>query len=703
MATPADVPVRKLRDSSPCARTASPSVPQPTAPLAPVPHCPTLPHTRSLAPTPRTASTPTRWAALAAAVCVGLTAAEAGAQSADATSSAPLVSGGPVRLRQPVSASAAPQARDASASQRAGDSYLSEQNVTPYGGRNIVPTPKYKPGEFETFVQSLVGATESRRGNGDPAGEGFGIRRFGSELMTPRNGSEASANTGDSALVPPDYVVGAGDELIVNLWGSVDADLKLPVDRTGRINIPRVGPIMVAGVRYADLPEVLRRRIGTVFKGFDLSVALGQLRGVRVYVTGFVNRPGAYHLNSLSTVAQALVKAGGPAAAGSFRQIQLKRAGQAPVPFDLYDLLLKGERAGDKLLQSDDVIHVPAAGAQVALIGSVNQPAIFEVKPGERVDDVLTMAGGFSPVADRSRVSVERLDERNGARVVQLALPLSNRAEVANGDVLRAFSLVEVTLSGQRQNKRVRVEGEVQRPGDYLLPATSTLQDAIAAAGGLSPSAYVFGTEFSRESVQATQQVNYDRALRDLETELTRSTSTQRTSTADDAAAQTARAASTSRLVEQLRAVRPTGRVVLQLPPDGKELPPLVVENGDRLYFPPRSTTVGVFGSVFNGGSYLHAEGRGVDDYLKLAGGPTRGADAGSTFVIRANGSVVSARQSSSWVSNGSLAGLKAEPGDTVFVPEEANKTTLVQNLKDWTQILSQFGLGLAAIKTLGN
>jgi protein involved in polysaccharide export with SLBB domain len=319
------------------------------------------------------------------------------------------------------------------------------------------------------------------------------------------------------------------------------------------------------------------------------------------------------------------------------------------------------------------------------------------------VGDVLRMAGGFNPVADQTRLSVERLDDRNGARIVQLAMPLATRGEVANGDVLRAYSMVDVALSSQRQNKRVRVEGEVQRPGDYLLPANSTLQDAIAAAGGLSPSAYVFGTEFSRESVQVTQQANYDKALRDLETELTRATSTQRTSNADDAAAQTARAASTTRLVEQMRAVRPTGRVVLQIPPNSRELPALVVEDGDRLYFPSRSTTVGVFGSVFNGGSYLHTDGRAIDEYLRLAGGPTRGADSGSTFVIRANGSVVSARQSESWLGNGALSGLKAEPGDTVFVPEEANKTTLVQNLKDWTQILSQFGLGLAAIKTLGN
>ena len=113
---------------------------------------------------------------------------------------------------------------------------------------------------------------------------------------------------------------------------------------------------------------------------------------------------------------------------------------------------------------------------------------------------------------------------------------------------------------------------------------------------------------------------------------------------------------------------------------------------------------MGVFGSVFNAGSYLYGEGRGVDEYLNLAGGPTRGADAGSTFVIRANGSVVSGRQNGGWFNRGTgLAGVKAEAGDTVFVPEEMNKTTFVQNAKDWTQILSQFGLGLAAIKTLGN
>jgi polysaccharide biosynthesis/export protein len=145
--------------------------------------------------------------------------------------------------------------------------------------------------------------------------------------------------------------------------------------------------------------------------------------------------------------------------------------------------------------------------------------------------------------------------------------------------------------------------------------------------------------------------------------------------------------------------VRPSGRVVLQLEPEGRELPPLALEDGDRLLVPPRPTSIGVFGSVFNGGSYLFNPGRSLEDYLALAGGPKRGADERSTFVIRANGSVVSNQQKSGWFGSGSgLGGVRAEPGDTIFMPEELEKTNFTQAAKDWTQILYQFGLGIAGI-----
>ncbi|MCR5866977.1 SLBB domain-containing protein [Aquincola sp. J276] len=502
--------------------------------------------------------------------------------------------------------------------------------------------------------------------------------------------------------VPADYLITPGDEIALTIWGSVDADLRLVVDRAGRLNIPRVGSVLVSGVRYGDLPSLLNQRVAQVFRNFQLSVSLGQLRSIRIYVTGFTAKPGSYTVSSLSTVVNGLMRAGGPSAAGTFRNIELRRAGKLVSRLDLYDLLIKGDRSGDRVLQPEDVIHIGAVGTQTAVIGSVNKPAIFELKKGETVDDVLRMAGGLTAVADRGRLSVERLDERIGARVSQLRLPEDLNQTPSSGDVLRAFSAVEATLPQDKQNKRVRIEGEVARPGDYILPPNSSIGDAIRVAGGLTPNAYVFGTEFSRESVRMTQQENYERALRDLETEFAKRTSTQRALTADEAAIQASQGSGATRLIERLRAVRPTGRIVLQLDPVAAQLPDLVIESGDRIYIPSIPTSVGVFGSVFNGGSYLYSNDRKVTDYVRLAGGTTRGADDGSAFVLRANGSVVSARQSSGFFSGGNLD-VPALPGDTVFVPEELNKTTFLQSAKEWTQILYQFGLGAAALQTLKN
>ena len=554
------------------------------------------------------------------------------------------------------------------------------------------------PGEFERFVQRQSPDVD--------------IRRLGSDLVTGETpvgyggqtgggGTQGSAEL--SPVVPADYVVAPGDEVLLTLWGSVEADLRLAVDRGGRINIPRIGAVQVSGVRNADLQEVVSRRVAQVFKNFQMSVTLGQLRGIRVFVTGFVVRPGAYTVSSLSSVVASLMRAGGPSAAGSFRNITLRRGAQAVATLDLYELLLRGDRSADRVLQAGDVVHVGAVGPQVGFIGSVNRPAIVEMKPGETVADALTMAGGFSAVADRSRLAVERLQERNAQRVALLELPRDLGLPLGHGDVLRAFSAVEAVLPTQRQSKRVRVEGEVQRPGEYVLPESSNVADAMRAAGGLTPNAYLYATEFMRESVRQTQQQNYDRALRDMETDLARTNSAQRVSSADDAASQQARTSSNARLVERLRSLKPTGRVVLSMAPTTKELPNLALEDGDRIYVPPTPTTVGVFGSVFNVGSYLFNGSRAIGEYLQLAGGPTRGADVKSTFVIRPNGSVISElqRSSGSFFGGASLASVTAEPGDTIFVPEELDKTTFIQSAKDWAQILSQFGLGVAAFRSI--
>ncbi|HLO96269.1 MAG TPA: SLBB domain-containing protein [Burkholderiaceae bacterium] len=548
--------------------------------------------------------------------------------------------------------------------------------------------------DFERYVQR-----QQSRLTGEPLVNSV-VRRLGSDLMA----ADTSRESGAIGL-PDDYVLGIDDEIELSLWGSVEGQLRLVVDKTGRITIPRVGAVQVAGTKLGELNTTLTQRVARVFKNFQLNANVSRIKTIRVYVTGFVKRPGMQALSGLSTVLGAVMQAGGPAAGGSFRQVELRRKGKTLSQVDLYDLLVKGDKRGDVALLPDDVVHIRPVGEQIAVLGAVNKPAIVELKRGETLQDAIELVGGLAPVADQRKIVIESVEGSDERRIAEVPLAQSGRYALRNGDVVRALASVDLSLPQDRQAKRVRIEGEVLKPGEYVLPANATVEQALKAAGGLSGGAYVFGTELNRESVRIAQQANYDRALRDLETDLTRATSTQKAISADDATAQQVRATNTSRLIDRLRAVRPTGRIVLQLEPTARTLPDLLLEDGDRLLIPPIPSTVGVFGSVFNAGSYLHKPSTSIEDALRLAGGPTRGADTSSTFVIRANGSVISARQSQGgWLSIGnSLAGLQALPGDTIFVPEELNKTTFVQEAKEWTQILYQFGLGAAALKTIKN
>jgi protein involved in polysaccharide export with SLBB domain len=596
----------------------------------------------------------------------------------------------------------------------------------------------YQPGEFERYVQKRARELQNQGrtpdadldqeqepqpllqdrdvGTNNPAGSNGGVRtidvqaparqasvqvrRFGANLMTD---SSSFVTQDPLPAVPSDYIVRPGDELQLTIWGAVDADLRLTVDRSGNIAVPRVGSIQVAGVRSGDLNDTISRRVGRTFRNFQLSATLGQVRAIRVFVGGYVQHPGSVTVSGLSSILHALMRAGGPAAAGSFRDIHLRRGGKEVAVFDLYDLLLKGNRDTDQLVQPDDVIFVGPIGTQVAVLGSVNQQAIYELKPGETLSDVLGMAGGFNAVADRSRVALERLADRNNGRVAELALPAHLKDVLGSGDLVHVFSVITATLPQEVQYEHVRVEGEVAHPGDYILPPGSHVADALRAAGGMTGAAYPYGTEFSRESVRRQQQINYERALRDLETDMSKNQASQRVTSSEELASQNATASANARLLNRLREVRPTGRVVLQLPPDAKELPNLPLEDGDTLNIPNRASSVGIFGSVFNTGSFVYEPGHTTEQYLALAGGPTRGADKTSMFMLRANGSVISARQGSSfWHSSSDFSDAAVQPGDTIFVPEQVNKSTFVQDAKDWTQILYQFGLGLAGLKTLG-
>ncbi len=279
-------------------------------------------------------------------------------------------------------------------------------------------------------------------------------------------------------LVPvtPDYVVGPGDELIIQMWGQVTLNGRFLVDRSGSIFVPQVGSIHVAGVKSDQMHDFLKSQVSRVFRNFDLSVNLGQLRSIQVFVVGQARRPGSYTISSLSTLTNALFATGGPSPQGSLRHIQLKREGKVVVDFDLYDLLLRGDKSKDEKLLPGDVIYIPPAGPQIAVSGSVNKPAIYELKSqgDTTMDDALELAAGLSNVASRQRVRLERVDDHRRRSMTEVALDARGRATVMqDGDLLEIDAVVS------QYKDAVTLRGNVANPGRYTWKPGMRVRDLL--------------------------------------------------------------------------------------------------------------------------------------------------------------------------------------------------------------------------------
>ncbi len=259
--------------------------------------------------------------------------------------------------------------------------------------------------------------------------------------------------------VPADYVLGPGDELFIRVWGSVDVDLRATVDRNGLINLPRVGAITLAGVRVSEAEQVLRTQIGRVFRNFNLNVTLGQLRGMQIFVVGQARKPGSYSVSSLSTLINAVFASGGPNTNGSLRRIQLKRNEQIVGELDLYDFILNGDKTQDVRLQNGDTVVFLPKGPQIALLGALDNPAIFELKGStESAATVLRYAGLSRISVNRPTALLERVDPLNtksprSVSTIKLDGPSAEATALRDGDMLTLFGLAPafgnaVTLRG---------------------------------------------------------------------------------------------------------------------------------------------------------------------------------------------------------------------------------------------------------------
>jgi protein involved in polysaccharide export with SLBB domain len=762
--------------------------------------------------------------------------------------------------------------------------------------------------------------------------------------------------------VPADYVIGPGDELIVQVWGQLTLDGRFTVDRSGSIYIPHVGTIHVAGLSYGQLHDFLKAQMGRVFRNFDLNANMGQLRSIQVFVVGQARRPGTYTVSSLSTLVTALFVTGGPTPQGSLRDIQLKRGGKVIVDFDLYDLLQRGDKSKDAQLLPGDVIYIPPAGPQVAVAGSVNVPAIYELKTTEvaTVGDALELAAGLTNVASGQTARLERVDERRMRSITQLSLDAQGRATVLrNGDLLELnavlsqykdavtlrgnvanpgrytwkpgmrvrdlipdkdalitrdywlkrsqlgqpmmtyiptclpttpygipdlryglpfgdegenanwrysstrnpnliglpfgsgeagsypvtngpsdggldcaripetdtstsgtndrytpaaaaptttltsgsnpennswsnnpsqntvggnrmssasasvgstvenatsgqfrprndvkltepdidwsyavidrqskenlttsllpFSLGKVVLEGDasqnlellpgdvvtifskadlrvpqsEQTRFVRLEGEFVSSGVYSVHPGETLRQLVQRAGGITPDAYLYGAEFTRESTRRVQQQRLNEYVDQIALQVSTSAINSANSavSAQDNAALAAAQQQNQNVVNSLRQARATGRIVLEVPPDSRDvsqLPDLPLEDGDRFIVPRIPSTVSVDGAVYNQNSFVYDPQRRLGGYIRLAGGANRDADKGRAYVIRASGAVISKQYSSSLRGN-DFDSVRLYPGDTAVIPLNFNKGKTLRLIVNIAQIVGQLGIAIAA------
>jgi protein involved in polysaccharide export with SLBB domain len=308
------------------------------------------------------------------------------------------------------------------------------------GQSSMIPLPPEPLTDFQKFVASTTQQV---------------LPIFGASLFQRVPSTFAPLDQGP---VPSNYVLGPGDQIRVQVWGQVNFSTALRIDRTGGIYLPQVGEVHLAGISVSSLQQVLSSAVSRVFRNFHLTASIGQIRSIQIYVVGGARRPGVYTISSLSTLIDALFASGGPSPDGSMRNIQVRRDGKVITDFDLYNLLLKGDRSNDVPLLSGDVIFIPPVGAQAAISGSVEHPAIYELRAGETLGQLIQNAGGPSTIAAKTYISVERIVNHQHREAMQVSFNGAGLSTpVRSGDLIRIHSIAPlykdtVTLRGNTAN-----------------------------------------------------------------------------------------------------------------------------------------------------------------------------------------------------------------------------------------------------------
>lgn len=314
-----------------------------------------------------------------------------------------------------------------------------------------------------------------------PSGE-EGLKPFGYDLF---EGDPSTFAPVTDIQVPVDYSLGPGDVLNIQLYGNEPATYMLTVNRDGRINFPKLGPINVSGLSFDAARATIERQVAQQLIGARVSVTMGNLRSIRVFVLGDAEKPGSYTVSGLSSMTNALFVSGGVKKIGSLRNIQLKRSGRLVTVLDLYDLLLHGDNSGDQKLMQGDVIFIPPIGRTISVDGAVRRPAIYELRGEKNISQAISIAGGLMPDADEKLVQVEQIlpSRLRQMRNVDFTQSAGRSVEVSNGDQIRVPA-IRPTLENS-----VTLTGFVFRPGAFKYRAGLRLSDVLGSLDELKPNA----------------------------------------------------------------------------------------------------------------------------------------------------------------------------------------------------------------------
>ena len=517
--------------------------------------------------------------------------------------------------------------------------------------------------------------------------------RFGSELFSNERDDYKIA---DDAQAPDDYILGLGDQIIIQYYGADSGEFFLEIDRSGSILLPKIGPVILNGLKLEEARRLIRSRVEAQLVGVNATISIGKTKFINIFVAGNVNSPGVYSMPALSRVTHALYTAGGITDIGTYRNIKVKRQGQVVGSVDLYDFLVNGDNSSDINLHPNDVVLVGLSEKNIQVRGAVKRPGIYELKNDDLIS-IVNIFGGFSPGADKENVSYSSLISESPTRILNFTD--IKEFNFYDGDNIfikyKPSSFVKINEVERNSFKssavRVKVQGEVLYPGEYLLENGETLSSLISRAGGVTKNAFLNGAVFTRENVRQREALRARQLADDVRRTVISASQTQ----SDNQINQT----SFEFITGQLENYSGVGRVVINMSRAlaGRADADIKLLDGDALFIPTKSNTISVFGEVRRESSFVFNNKYSIDDYITMAAGITRLADEDNIYIVRADGFVE--MPTGNWFKFGASRVL--QEGDTIIVPVDYSYRAALPFWRDVISIVYQGAVAIAAISGL--